>query len=712
VPGVDPTQYSYDSHGRLTAVVQGTRTETFAYDTQGNLASVTDPLSQTTSFAYDPDGRVTTQTFPDGSQVQYAYDAAGNLTSLTPPGRPASTFTYTAADQLQSATAPAAGSGPATTTNTYDGADRLSQVMLPDGSAVSFNFNGSAGPGLLSTVTLPQGQETFAYATVKDYAPSPNDYLLPLAGSTAQVRSISGPGGEQLAFKYLVAQLQGATWSGPVAGSVSWTLDNNFRLASEAVNGGNPVNFQYDKDGLLTQAGNLRLTYDPHNGQLTGTSLGTVTDTIGYDTFGNLNTYQASAGSTSLYAVQDTSDALNRISQHTETIGGVTHTYAYTYDANGRLTQVTQDGNTVAQYTYDANGNRLTFNDSNGQGSATYDAQDRLLTYGTNTYTYTANGYLASKTDTATHQTTSYTYDALGNLTHVTLPNGTAIDYIVDGTGNRIGKKVNGTLVQGFLYDGTRLVAELDGSGHVVSQFVYGTSGVTPEYMIKGGVEYRIIMDERGSVRLVVKATTGQVAQQLSYDAFGNVTQDTSPGFQPFGFAGGLYDRDTGLVRFGARDYDAQTGRWTAKDPLLFGGGQANLYAYAGNDPVNYSDPTGLDPCSGLTNTGIHVSSGLTQTGIRASSALPQITAQAVEGSVEARVFNSEFVKAFNELLRAAGGSFSFLEGKAPLFEEAYNIATQIAKRAAGLTGVFTDFIIDPFATGIIQQPVGPNTVT
>jgi RHS repeat-associated protein len=76
-------------------------------------------------------------------------------------------------------------------------------------------------------------------------------------------------------------------------------------------------------------------------------------------------------------------------------------------------------------------------------------------------------------------------------------------------------------------------------------------------------------------------------------NAWGNVTNDTSPGFQPFGFAGGLYDADTGLVRFGARDYDASVGRWVRKDPIFFGGGQANLYVYTGNDPVNHVDPTG-----------------------------------------------------------------------------------------------------------------------
>jgi RHS repeat-associated protein len=55
---------------------------------------------------------------------------------------------------------------------------------------------------------------------------------------------------------------------------------------------------------------------------------------------------------------------------------------------------------------------------------------------------------------------------------------------------------------------------------------------------------------------------------------------------------GGLYDPDTGLVRFGARDYDPNIGRWVSKDPILFKGHQANLYVYAGNDPINRADVT------------------------------------------------------------------------------------------------------------------------
>ena len=113
--------------------------------------------------------------------------------------------------------------------------------------------------------------------------------------------------------------------------------------------------------------------------------------------------------------------------------------------------------------------------------------------------------------------------------------------------------------------------------------------------LVKGGVTYRVVSDHLGSPRLIINSETGAIVQRINYDAFGRITLDTNPGFQPFGFAGGLYDDQTGLVRFGTRDYDAETGRWTAKDPLLFNGGNTNLYQYCGSDPINWIDPDGLN---------------------------------------------------------------------------------------------------------------------
>jgi RHS repeat-associated protein len=92
---------------------------------------------------------------------------------------------------------------------------------------------------------------------------------------------------------------------------------------------------------------------------------------------------------------------------------------------------------------------------------------------------------------------------------------------------------------------------------------------------------------------LVINVSTGAVAQRLDYDVWGNVVFDSSPGFQPFGFVGGLYDAGTRLTRFGARDYDPEIGRWTNKDPLLLASGDSNLYLYARGNPVLYRDITG-----------------------------------------------------------------------------------------------------------------------
>ena len=170
------------------------------------------------------------------------------------------------------------------------------------------------------------------------------------------------------------------------------------------------------------------------------------------------------------------------------------------------------------------------------------------------------------------------------------------VNYRVDAHDQRV-VKLNGTTVETYyLWNPTKqLIAVANGSGIVTARFVYGSRSNIPDYMIHGGAEYQIVSDHVGSPVLVVNTTTGAIAQKVTYDEFGNVLTDTNPGFTPFGFAGCLYDQDTKLCRFGARDYDASIGRWTAKDPILFSGGDANLYGYVMQDPVNFIDSSGLN---------------------------------------------------------------------------------------------------------------------
>jgi RHS repeat-associated protein len=116
----------------------------------------------------------------------------------------------------------------------------------------------------------------------------------------------------------------------------------------------------------------------------------------------------------------------------------------------------------------------------------------------------------------------------------------------------------------------------------------------------------------------------GEVAQQFDYDEFGMMTRDTNPGFQPFGYAGGLYEASSGLTRFGFRDYDAESGRWTSKDPIGFNGGDSDLYAYVRENPLGFIDETGRAPGDSYSN--------LTDAGIQA---IMDINAKSINEGVE-----------------------------------------------------------------------------
>ena len=575
VPGLETTFYEYDAEGRLSARVSGegarARRARFEYSAEGWLSAVTNALGQTTSIASDALGRTTRLDSADGASTRFGYDAAGSLTLLTPPGQAAHALSYDARGLLGTYTPPELSNGATPSQYEYDADGQLVRSLLPGLAPLVYTYGGS---GLLESATLPEGELRFAYDP---------------AG--LRVVSASAPSGVTLAYDYDGSLETLASFAGPVQGQVARTYNADLFVTGIAVNGTH-VAYTYDADGLITRAGNLRLAYDAANGLLTSTELADTVSTHGYTSWGELATLRVTTDARAVYGADYSYDALGRISAVSETLAGTSVLTEYSYDPVGQLTQVLTDGVVTAGYSYDPDGNRRSVTSGTAVVDASYDAQERLLSYGDSRYTYSPRGTLESRRNA--DGTTSYTFDSAGNLSAVTLASGSSIGYLSDALGRRVQRSVDGAVTHGWLYQNELSpVAELDAAGTVLSRFVYASSAHVPDFMLRAGTTYRIISDLRGSVRLVVNAANGSVAQRIDYGPFGEVIADTSPGFQPFGFAGGLYDPATGLVRFGARDYDPEVGRWTSKDPIAFGGGQANLYAYVGNDPVNAIDPSG-----------------------------------------------------------------------------------------------------------------------
>jgi RHS repeat-associated protein len=573
-PGLDSVVYGYDTRGRLSQVQTGGRVASYTYDGAGRLATTTDPLGRTDSLFYDGADRLTRQVLPGGREIGFAYDSSGNLTSVTPPSQPAHGFKYTSLDLDSLYDPPSLGAGTWSTQYRYDLGRQLTRILRPGGDSIM--LGNQSATGRPSEVVFDRGTLAFTYGD-----------------STGQLLGLSGPDNTSLTFTYDGFLPKTVTWGGPITGSVGVSYDSDFRVTSQTVNGTNAITFGYDADGLLTTAGSLGIKRANTTGFIERDSLSGILGEWSYDAKGALASYTAAVSGDTLFRTSYARDSLSRITELTEVVEGDTTVAEFPYDDAGRLETVTRNGTLTASYEYDANGNRLELTTQGGTVTGTYDDQDRLTSYGSATYTYGRNGELAEKV--VGTDTTRYTYDALGNLTAVTLPDGTEIEYVIDPQNRRIGKRVDGVLVQRFLWQGQLApVAELDSTGEVVSRFVYATRVNVPDYFVKNDTTYRLVLDHLGSVRLVVNTSNESVVQRLDYDEFGVVTQNTNPGFQPFGFAGGLYDEQTGLVRFGARDYDAETGRWTTKDPLGFTGGQPNLFAYADADPLNNHDPSGL----------------------------------------------------------------------------------------------------------------------
>ncbi|MDD9897404.1 MAG: hypothetical protein OXU45_00225, partial [Candidatus Melainabacteria bacterium] len=566
--------YDYDERGRILSIARTADAETretkFEYNDDGYLSTITDAEGNLSSYSRDLVGRIQRQYTNSKHELEYDYDENSNLKALDPPSDKQHQFDYDPVDLLTQYEPPVASDAAKNSTDySYDLDKKLTSITLPDLRTVEFSYDPD-NKEELTKLSIDRGDIEYQYY------------------GSGQLKSIVAPGAEVIKYKYDGELPIAEDLDGTVDGDFWVGYNKDFKPSSITVNGSATIGLAYDKDGFLTKAGDLAIELNADNAFVEATTINGMVTSYRHNGFGETLVYQANYAGNSLYSENYTRDKLGRIKTRIETIQGTVTNYAYSYDDQGRLSEFYRNGTKVRDYEYDVNDNRIKVN---GVSVADYDDQDRLLSYDGTSYSYDPNGNLVSKTKA--QKTTHYSYDELGNLLSVT-KSGTQIEYIVDGNNRRIAKKLNGLVVQRLLYKNQlEPIAELDAAGNVITRYIYGEKSHVPAYMIKAGKKYRIVSDHLGSVRLVVDLTTGSVVQRLDYDEFGNVTRDSNPGFQAFGFAGGLYDRDTGLVKFGARDYDPEIGRWISKDPILFNGGQVNLYIYVGGDSVNSIDITG-----------------------------------------------------------------------------------------------------------------------
>jgi len=571
-PSLADTLTTYDSLGRISKLERGSLSVTYGYDSLGRQSISENALGEQLQLEYDDANRRTATILPSGRTFRFDYDAAGNLTNIEMPSGAVHDMGYTAINRLSSYT-------PAGNVNALESEFNVDRQRIagiqPGGRRIDFLADPTSGRS--TGISYPEADITFSYVGVSDRF-----------DAISRTPTDASPG-QSLAYQYDGSLLTGTSFSGVASGEFTYRFDNSFQLVGRTFDAGTERPFTYDDDGLLTGIGSFSITRSGPAGKPGVLSDGVLALGYEFNAEGRLDARLHQVDVMDIYDLDLTHDAASRIIQKTETVAGVSRIYSYIYDLDGQLLEVHVDGLLEERYEYDVNGNR-TLREISGTGETTiYDAQDRILSHGSLAYSFDQDGFLTQR------GAVTFEYSARGELLNATIGPGDEVQYTYDGLGRRVARTDNSGTTQ-YLYGNPGnqlLLTEVRAPDGTLTQYLYDESGVLIA-MDRAETRYYIASDQVGSPRVVTDAS-GVVVKRMTYDSWGVQIEDSNPAFTlPFGFAGGLADAKTGLVRFGFRDYDPLVGRWMARDPILYQGGQANLFVYANNDPVNYRDPSGL----------------------------------------------------------------------------------------------------------------------
>jgi RHS repeat-associated protein len=170
------------------------------------------------------------------------------------------------------------------------------------------------------------------------------------------------------------------------------------------------------------------------------------------------------------------------------------------------------------------------------------------------------------------------------------LPNSSTVNFRYDPFGRRIQKA--GASTTNYVYDGANVIEEVDQSGNRLARYSQDGGIDEPLSELRPGAISYYEQDGLGSV-ISLTNLGGGLGNTYVYDSFGNVTSSSGSLTNPFQYTGREYDAETGLRYYRLRYYDATVGRFASEDPIGSDGG-VNFYSYVGNNPIAFTDPSGL----------------------------------------------------------------------------------------------------------------------